>query len=97
MQGKYIFFINHPIPSIHLLVALAHLPMRGGEIWKRKEKKSNYLLEQVLILVILLVCFPLKNQNRVVTYLVADESMINPCDTELFLQPKLMHRITLVR
>lgn len=64
---------------------------------EKKGEKTNYLLEQFLILVALLVCFPLKNQNRVVTYLVADESMINPCDTELFLQPKLMHRIILVR
>lgn len=56
MQGKYIFFINCLMPSICLLVALVHLPMHGGEIWKRKEK-SNYLLEQLLFVTMFFQCF----------------------------------------
>ena len=44
------------MPSICLLVALAHLPMHGGEICKRKEK-SNYLLERLLFVTVFFQCF----------------------------------------
>lgn len=70
------------MPSICLLVALVHLPMRGGEIWKRKEK-SNYLLEQLLFVIMFFQCFLFFSVLKI-SFILSDMCILSSTNDAIF-------------
>jgi len=56
--------------------------MHGGEIWKRKEK-SNYLLEQVLLVTVFFQCFPLISVLKI-SFMLTDTRILSSSNDATF-------------